>query len=76
MLWYVLEVGNHARRLCPQPLHRSLMATPNSDTSRLKQIEETLWKAADRLRNNLDAAESARLERAIRDNLRSLGYET
>ena len=49
------------------------MATPNSDTSSLKQIEETLWKAADKLRNQF--AESARFERAIRDNLRSLGYE-
>ena len=49
------------------------MATPNSDTSSLKQIEETLWKAADKLRNQF--AESARLELAIRENLRSLGDE-
>jgi hypothetical protein len=49
------------------------MATPNSDTSSLKQIEGTLWKAADKLRNRF--ADSARLECAIRENLRSLGYE-
>ena len=47
------------------------MATPNSDTSSLKPIEETLWKAADKLRNQF--AESARLE--LRENLRSLGDE-
>lgn len=55
------------------PWHRSLMATANSDTSSLNPIEETLWKAADKLCDRF--AESARLERAIRENLRSLGYE-
>ncbi len=49
------------------------MATANSDTSSLNPIEETLWKAADKLCDRF--AESARLERAIRENLRSLGYE-
>jgi hypothetical protein len=49
------------------------MVTQNSAISSLKQIEETLWKAADKLRNQF--AESARLELAIRENLRSLGDE-
>jgi len=68
----------------------------------LSTLQDTLWKAADKLRNNLDAAEykhvvlgliflkyisdffaelrdqfaeSDRLQRAVRENLRSLGYE-
>jgi hypothetical protein len=49
------------------------MVTQNSAISSLKQIEETLWKAADKLCDQF--AESARLEHAIRENLCSLGYE-
>ena len=37
-------------------------------------FEQTLWFAADKLRNNLVAAESRKLEKAIRSNLEGLGY--
>ncbi len=49
-----------------------------TESNGLTQIKETLWKAADKLRNNLDAAEykqADQLQRAIRENPRSLGYE-
>lgn len=45
-------------------------ASPSID---LKDIEETFGEIAAELRGRF--TESARVERAIRDNLRSLGYE-
>jgi hypothetical protein len=39
------------------------MVTQNSAISSLKQIEETLWKAADKLRNNLRGVRPARTRR-------------
>lgn len=59
-----------------------------SDSSANLGFEAKLWLAADKLRNNMDAAEykhvvlglilliveSAKLEQAIKANLRGLGY--
>ena len=37
-------------------------------------FEAQLWAAADKMRGHMDASESAKLEKAIRANLKRLGH--
>lgn len=84
---YFAEDGNSQPLLEEQTWQEPSAATARTTRARLRASKAVLWASADKLRNNMDAAEykhvvlglmfqeSAHLEAEILANLKGQGYE-